>query len=143
MPLVIQNHLTHLLGFTYSVLPSVYLGIPLIDNSLRNASWNSLLSNFRKRLSLWTFRALNLPERLVLLKSILQALPIYTFSALAAPSSIHNTLRSIQRIFLWQGIKEGRKISLVSWQKICNPKKVGGLGLRDPAILNKVLSAKI
>jgi hypothetical protein len=52
MPLVIQNHLTHLLGFTHSVLPSVYLGIPLIDNSLRNASWNSLLSSFRNILSL-------------------------------------------------------------------------------------------
>jgi hypothetical protein len=34
-------------------------------------------------------------------------------------------------------------MTLVSWQKVCNPKKVGGLGLRDPAILNKVLSAKI
>jgi hypothetical protein len=49
----------------------------------------------------------------------------------------------IQRSFLWQGIKEGRKMSLVSWQKVCNPKKAGGLGLRDPTILNKVLSAKI
>jgi hypothetical protein len=44
---------------------------------------------------------------------------------------------------MWQGNKEGRKMSLVSWKKVCSPKKDGGLGLRDPAILNKVLSAKI
>jgi hypothetical protein len=36
-----------------------------------------------------------------------------------------------------------RKIALISWEKICKPKLQGGLGLRDPATLNKVLSAKI
>jgi hypothetical protein len=34
-------------------------------------------------------------------------------------------------------------MTLVSWQKVCKPKKAGGLGLRDPTLLNKVLSAKI
>jgi len=37
MPIEIQNHLTQILGFTRSVLPSFYLGIPLIDNPIRNA----------------------------------------------------------------------------------------------------------
>jgi hypothetical protein len=62
---------------------------------------------------------------------------------LAAPNFILNTLRNIQRSFLWQGTKEGRKFTLVSWKKVCKPKNLGGLGLRDPTILNKVLSAKI
>jgi hypothetical protein len=48
MPIEIQNHLTQILGFTRSVLPSVYLGIPLIDNPLRNTSWDSLLSSFER-----------------------------------------------------------------------------------------------
>jgi hypothetical protein len=34
-------------------------------------------------------------------------------------------------------------MTLVSWQKVCKVKKVGGLGLRDSTLLNKVLSAKI
>jgi hypothetical protein len=125
-PPEIQNHLTLLLGFTRSTLPSTYLGIPLIDNPLRNLSWESLLSKFCKRLSLWTFRSLNLPGRLILLKSVLQALPVYAFSALAAPNFILTTLRNIQRKFLWQGTKEGSKITLVSWKKVCKPKKAGG-----------------
>jgi hypothetical protein len=142
-PVEIQHHLTLLLGFTRSTLPSTYLGIPLIDNPLRNLSWDSLLSKFRKKLSLWTYRSLNLPGRLILLKSVLQALSVYAFSALVAPNFILTTIRNIQRRFLWQGTKEERKITLVSWQKVCKPKKEGGLGLRDPAILNKVLSEKI
>jgi hypothetical protein len=122
-PVEIQFHLTHLLGFTYSILPFVYLGIPLIDNPLKNSSWNSLLSSFKKRLSLWTFCSLNFPGRLIILKSILEALPVYIFSALAAPTFILNTLRTLQRSFLWQGNKEGCKISLVSWQKVCTSEK--------------------
>jgi hypothetical protein len=34
-------------------------------------------------------------------------------------------------------------MSLVSWKKKFKPKKAGGVGLRDPSILNKVLSEKI
>jgi hypothetical protein len=34
-------------------------------------------------------------------------------------------------------------MTLVSWQKFYKVKKAGGLDLRDPALLNKVLGAKI
>lgn len=32
---------------------------------------------------------------------------------------------------------------LVDWETVCRPKQAGGLGLRDPEVMNKVLSAKI
>jgi hypothetical protein len=142
-PPPIQQHISDILGFNRSSLPSKYLGIPLIDNALRNSSWEHLLSSFSKRLSSWTFRALNLPNHLILLKAVLQALPIYVFSVLAAPRFVLNTIKSLQRNFLWQGLNKERKIALVSWEKICRPKEQGGLGIRDPSIMNKVLSTKI
>jgi hypothetical protein len=142
-PPQVQRHISDILGFKRSSLPSKYLGIPLIDNALRNSSWEHLLSSFSKRLSSWTFRALNLPSRLILLKAVLQALPIYIFSALAAPKFVLTTIKSLQRNFLWQGLAKEKKIALVSWDKLCRPKEQGGLGLRDPAIMNKILSAKI
>jgi hypothetical protein len=69
-------------------------------------------------------------------------LPIYTFSALAAPSFILNAIRTLQRNFLWQGIKTGKKLALISWENICRPKAQGGLGIKYPSTMNKVLSAK-
>jgi hypothetical protein len=142
-PIPVQRHISGLLGFNRSSLPSKYLGIPLIDNALRNSSWEHLLSSFSKRLSSWTYRALNLPSRLILLQAVLQALPIYSFSALAAPRFVLTTIKNLQRNFIWQGFNTGKKIALVSWDKLCRPKEQGGLGLRDPFIMNKVLSAKI
>jgi hypothetical protein len=67
MPPSIQRHISDILGFNRSSLPSKYLGIPLIDNNLRNSSWEHLLSYFTKRISSWTLRVLNLPIRLILL----------------------------------------------------------------------------
>jgi hypothetical protein len=142
-PLSIQLHITEILGFTRSSLPSKYLGIPLLDKSLKNISWESLLTSFSKRLSSWTYHALNLPSRLILLKSVLQALPVYTFSALTAPNFILSAIKTLQRNFLWKGLKTGKKLALISWEKLCRPKAQGGLGIRDPSTMNKVLSAKI
>ena len=86
---------------------------------------------------------LNNPARLILLKSTLQAMPLYLFSALAAPKSILKKVRNIQRNFLWQGPKANKKWALVAWKTLCLPKNEGGLGLRDPEILSVILGAKI
>jgi hypothetical protein len=96
-----------------------------------------------KILSYWTFHSLNLASHLILLKFVLQTFPIYSFSALAAPNLILTTIKTLHRNFLWKGGMNERKIALISWEKICKPKLKGGLGLWDPTILNKVLSATI
>lgn len=36
-----------------------------------------------------------------------------------------------------------QKWALVDWEIVYRPKRAGGLGLRDPEVMNKVLSAKI
>jgi len=97
----------------------------------------------RSKLNDWTLRALNFPSRLTLVKSILQAMPVYLFSVLAAPKSIIKQIKTIQRSFLWGGSPDKMKWPLVDWKSICTPKNEGGLGLRDPHSTNKVFNAKI
>jgi hypothetical protein len=86
---------------------------------------------------------LNLLSHLILLKYVPQALPIYSFSALETPGFILNAMKTLQRNFLWQGKKTRKKVSLISWEKLHKPKLQGGLRLRDPTTLYKVISAKI
>jgi hypothetical protein len=81
---------------------------------------------------------LNLPSHLILLKSVLQSLPIYSFSALVTPGCILIAIKTIQRNFLWKREKMERKIALISWEKMCKPKLQGSLGLKDATTLNKV-----
>jgi exonuclease III len=142
-PIPVQVHLSTLLGIARSSLPSTYLGIPLSGESAKSISWDSLLLSLANRLNNWTFRPLNIAARLILLKSVLQALPTYLFTALAAPVSVIKAIRSIQRNFLWQGHHSNKKWALVGWEKLCKPKKLGGLGIRDPGKMNKVMGAKM
>jgi len=89
------------------------------------------------------FRSFNLPDRLIILKSVLQAMPLYLFSVMVAPKHVLKAIRNIQRNFLWGGATQARKWPLVSWGKICKEKSKGGLGLRDPLTLNNILNAKL
>jgi hypothetical protein len=84
------------MGIPRSSLPSNYLGIPLLAAVAHNISWDNLLLSISNRLRNWTFMSLNLVARLVLLKSILQALPTYLFTDLATPQSIIKTIRNLQ-----------------------------------------------
>jgi hypothetical protein len=43
-PLVVQTHISRLLGIPKSSLPSNYLGIPLMSATTRNISWDNLLA---------------------------------------------------------------------------------------------------
>jgi len=86
---------------------------------------------------------LNIAGRLVLLKSILQAIPIYPLSVMAAPKGACAKMQEIFRKFIWGGPKQQRKWALVSWKSLSKQKDEGGLGLRDLGILNQALGAKL
>ena len=115
----------------------------MVESTIKQISWKELVKKINKNLNLWTFKALNFLNRLILVKFVLQAMPIYLFLVLVALKSIIKQIRNIQRNFLWGGSEGNRKWPLVDWQTICTPKVVGGLGLRDPLDNNKVMSAKI
>ena len=102
------------MGFQRISFPSKYLGIPLTDKPLAFSNWESLISKLKKKISNWTFRALNLAGRLILVKSVLQAMPIYLFSAIAVPKSVSNQIRTIQMDFLWKGKAIKGKWTLVT-----------------------------
>eukprot|EP00253_Pinus_taeda_P026549 PITA_26549 len=91
---------------------------------------------------LWDF-AMASVGRLVLTKVVLQAIPVFMLSTIPAPKGVLHHFRSIQREFLWGKGEERKKWALVAWDKICKPKKHGGLGLDDLEILSKVLGEKL
>jgi hypothetical protein len=84
-PPSVKITVTRILGFPSASLPSKYLGALLTASAIKHSSWRSLLEKLESRLNLWTHRNLSLANRVVLIKSVLQAMPLYLFSILAAP----------------------------------------------------------
>lgn len=97
----------------------------------------------KQRLSSWVIKPLNLPSRLVLLKFVLQEMPIYLFSILLAPKFVLHEIKSLQRNFHWGGREAKSKFSLVSWEGIFWPKDQGGLGLRAVEVMAEFQGGKV
>ena len=121
-PRVHQKNILHILGFQGSSLPSKYHGAPLVEGVIRKVSWEYLLDRMRRKLENWAFRPHNMASRVVLVKIVLQAMPIYLFSTLSAPKLVLKQVREIQINFLWGGNHGSHGWALVSWDTTCKRK---------------------
>eukprot|EP00253_Pinus_taeda_P023411 PITA_23411 len=139
----VKRHLTRFLGFKQGDLPTKYLGNVLDYSSKRLKNWQGILEKLKNRVANWTFRTLNIAGRIVLVKYVLQVIPIYPLSIMAVPQGVCTKIREILRKFIWGGSSNQKKWALVSWKHMIKHKEEGGLGLRDPSKLNKILGAKL
>lgn len=94
------------------------------------------MQRIRKRLALWKRRYLSKGGRLILIMSTLQNISVYMFTCRLAPVSVIDEIEKIVRLFLW-GTSDGkRKMHLVSFEGVCLPKELGGLGLKRAREIN-------
>jgi hypothetical protein len=123
-------------------IPFKYLGLPIGANPKSGDTWKPLLEYLRTRLFSWRNKHISLGGRIVLINSVLNAIPIFYLSFLRMPASVVKKVVRLQREFLWGGVKGGRKISWVKWAVVCREKSKGGLGVRDINIVNISLLSK-
>lgn len=81
------------------------------------------------KLAGWKARNLSMARRLVMAKSVLEAIPNYYLQTTQQPSSIINQMERIIWNFLWWGTNQSKKIHWASWNKVTTLKKEEGLGL--------------
>nr|KYP51226.1 Putative ribonuclease H protein At1g65750 family [Cajanus cajan] len=122
--------------------PCSYLGLFIGANPNRLSTWQTVISKVEKKLTKWKGKLLSFGGRLVLLKSVLNSIPIYFLSFFKAPTGVISQLESLLKNFLWGGDDEHRKIAWVSWDDVCKEKHYGGLGVRDLRSFNLALLGK-
>lgn len=123
-------------------IPFKFLGLPVGANPRRVATWKPVLDNLRSKLSPWKSRHISLGGRLTLVSSVLSSIPLYFLSFFKIPTKVISDIVQIQRNFLWGGNPDMRKICWVSWDKICLPKKHGGLNVKNLKLFNQSLLLK-
>jgi hypothetical protein len=119
-----------------------YLGFFLKPNDYRKEDWKWLLKKMDKRLNIWSHRWLSRAGRLVLVKSVLEAIPVYWMSLSWIPKGILEATRKLTFKFLWSGKKESHVTPWVRWEKIVVPKALGGWGLKNIFLFSKALVEK-
>lgn len=123
-------------------IPFVYLGLPVGANPKKFSTLEPMLVKLRNRLNSWGSKYVSLGGRIVLLNSVLNAIPIFYLSYLKIPERVVKEVIRIQRNFLWGEVRGGRKICWVNWKRVCSPRSKGGLGVRDVRLVNLSLMAK-
>ncbi|XP_074283576.1 uncharacterized protein LOC141608122 [Silene latifolia] len=75
--------------------------------------------------------------------STASALYSYWVNIFIIPKGVLSRLNAICRSYLWDGKVDLLRVPLVSWEKLCAPKKEGGLGVRDSFSWNVAAMRKL
>jgi hypothetical protein len=136
----------HILGCSKGNFPQQYLGLPLSTHKLPASAFSIYIHKTDKFLASWQADLLNPMGRTVLVNSVLDSILVYLMSSLQLPASALHAMDKKRRAFLWSGDKSGTSSPagcLVAWTKVCNPRDLGGLGVRDLGIQNICLLLKL
>ncbi|XP_058725767.1 uncharacterized protein LOC131597068 [Vicia villosa] len=122
--------------------PFKYLGLLIGANPRRLETWQPVIDSVRKRLSIWKHNQMSIGGRVVIIKLVLSAIPIYYLSFFKAPTGIISKLESLFKQFLWGENEDERKVNWVNWDKVCKPLEEGGLGFKNLRAFNDALLGK-
>nr|XP_051221174.1 uncharacterized protein LOC127339353 [Lolium perenne] len=119
-----------------------YLGMPTDVGSSINGTFKFLRERVWNKIKGWIEKILSAGGKEVLVKSIAQAIPVFSMACFRLPRGLCDHINSLIRQFWW-GSKQGkRKVHWVSWEVMTRPKHLGGLGFRDIELFNLSLLAR-
>jgi len=78
----------------------------------------------------------------VLINSVLTSLVMYMMSFFEVPREVLEKLEYLRSRFFWQAEDQKKKYRLAKWSIICQPKEIGGLGIKNIDVQNKCLLSK-
>ena len=78
----------------------------------------------------------------ILIKVVTQAISTYTMSVFKLPDTLCDEMTSMVRAFWWGHFHGKNKMAWLSWDKVCVPKREGGLGFRNLKAFNLALLTK-
>ncbi|CAJ2638160.1 unnamed protein product [Trifolium pratense] len=93
--------------------PFKYLGLPVGANPRKSFTWEPMLDVIRRRLASWGNKYVSLGGRIVLINSVLDAIPIFYLTYMKMPMKVWRELVKIQRVFLWGGLSKQNKTKRV------------------------------
>lgn len=120
-----RNELSGSLGVVVTDDLGKYLGVPLLHKRVNKDTYSYIVEKVSSKLSSWKAERLSFAGRLTLVSSVAMSIPIYSLQSVVLPSGVCEQVKRKCRDFLWGSNEEKRKTDLVSWRKVCLPKKQG------------------
>jgi hypothetical protein len=119
-----------------------YLGFKMFYGKVRKQDFSNVYDRVSAKLASWKSRLLNKAGRLILANSVLSPLPSYHMQINWLPQGMCDDLDRTVRRFIWKGTGD-TGMHLVGWEKITQPRRFGGLGVRIARLQNVSLLGKL
>lgn len=98
-----------------------YLGYYIKPNKYQKIDWHWLINKAEEKIQLWCNKWLSRGGRLILIKVVLEAIPVYWALLAEIPKSIMNKVKILYCNFLWKGCGQDKGIHLVKWTNLTFP----------------------
>ncbi|KAL9688142.1 hypothetical protein QQ045_032557 [Rhodiola kirilowii] len=122
---------------------SKYLGLPLIFGHKKKVMFKAIEEKISKKIVDWKSKILSGAGSEVLIKAVLQAIPLYAVSCFKVPTTLCKRLASYIMGFWWQnGSSSSRGIHWLKADTLFMEKQLGGLGFRRLNLMNVAMLAK-
>lgn len=133
----------NILGCQIAPFPIKYLGLPLSSHKLPKAAIQGTVGRIASRMPACHGALMAKSGRLVWIKSVLSAIPIYGMIADGQAPWARKEIDAICRRFLWSG-KDGsvQGKCMVAWETCTRPKELGGLGIINLRLAGTAFEAK-
>ena len=138
----VKQRVKTILSVQSEVWQASYLGMPSWVGKSPSNTFNFLPERMWKVVRGWSDRPLSRAGKEVMLKSVIQAIPVYVMSCFRLPAGICDKMRTTVSNHWW-GIENGRKkMHWRSWEWLTTPKAMGGMGFRDMELFNQAMLGK-
>ncbi|XP_062099812.1 uncharacterized protein LOC133805659 [Humulus lupulus] len=122
--------------------PLKYLGVHLRPTKWKAADCGVILDKLHKNLNCWASRNLSFAGRAQLIHLVLLGIRNFWMSIFILPSKVTAAIDKCCRDFLWGSRGNRSEFHLPSWEKVCLPKNLGGIGFREGKKWNVAVMAK-
>lgn len=143
MPKRSIDRIVSLTGFQHKSGSMKYLGTPLFKGRNKVSHYSYLIEKISAKLGGWQSKLLSQAGRLTLIKSVLDAVPLYSASTISIPYSILSHMGKICANFFWRGFESEHRKHWVAWDQLCTLKSVGGIGIRNQRDMQLSFSVKM
>ncbi|XP_026451075.1 uncharacterized protein LOC113351275 [Papaver somniferum] len=138
-----RYNITGILGMKVMGLGEKYLGIPLLLHRSRHKNCQGIIHNMNNRLQGWRSKIVNQAGRTTQVNSVLSSMGMYQMQVFKLPETSLHQMERIQRSYWWNSYVKSRSQKYISWKKVCLPKRLGGLGLKNLCNYNLAFLAKL
>ncbi|CAN1794473.1 Putative ribonuclease H protein At1g65750 [Linum perenne] len=139
----LQKAVKSILGVSEPFDRGKYLGMPSFVGRRKKEAFGFIKDRIWERMQTWKGRWLSTGGKEVMIKSVLQAIPIYCMNVFMMPVTLAAELERMMNSFWWgTNTTGGRGLAWMRWEKLCVKKRDGGIGFKDLHAFNLAMVGK-